>query len=349
MPTIEDIISPAFVQGYWDQFVKENPPFLFSGQLMPAQPVNSKDVDYIVGQDIAPSLVGASSLDTNTVFKQRSGFDTMHIETRYFKTGSQLDETTFDMLSEVMARGSAAQVQVVQQRLFNDNQRHLNDLMRTNELLASQAITTGKLDYQPKGSAIHITYDYGIPDNHKITAPTAWSDTSADIISDIQSIQDAMSDTGVVPAVAIVNRKTFRNMTKNKSIIERYSIVANTTNINSLPSQTVIDYLQQETGIQFYVYDKTYPDPATNTIKPYVPDDTVVFLPLDTVGHVVYSPTPDQQHHIPSTTTSFYNNLAISTFFKDDPGTQMLRISMRTIPTLEGSHAIAILNVGGGK
>lgn len=345
MPTIEDIISPAFVQGYWDQFVKENPPFLFSGQLLPARTVNSKDIDYIVGQDIAPSLVGASALDSNTVFAQRSGFDTKHIETSYFKTGSQLDETTFDMLSEVMAHGSAAEVQVVQQRIFNDSQRHINNLMRTNEVLASQAVTTGKLDYQTKDSAIHITFDYGVPANHKLTSVTSWSDPAADIIQDIENVQDTMSDTGVVPAVAIINRKTFRYLTRNKDIIARYSVLANLTNINSLPSQAVIDYLQQETGIQFYVYDKTYPDVKDGTIKSFVPDDVCVFIPLDTIGYTNFSPTPDQQHSNPLVTGSSYNNLSIATFYKADPGVQMLRMGMRTVPTLEGSHAIAIMNI----
>lgn len=345
MASIEDIVSPQYMQGYWENFKATLPPF-YGETVYPTTTTDGDTLDYIVGADSLPVAMNTSNFDQDTVFIQRPGFDTKHMEIPFHKNGIAMDETTRKKLQRALRYGDSTTINTLRTKVFDDQARLLVQARNKREEMAMSALTTGKLALTDNG--VNYSVDYGIPANHLGTSTKAWSDPTAEIETDIQNVEDLLTQTTGAPQVMIMNTKTFRSLQHNKEIINT-SIITNTTNIGMLPATAVTAFLQDTFQVNIVVYNQGYYN-AQGQFKPYIPDDIVIFTPDGALGNMTFTQTPEELDLTSDSavqTTIVDTGVAVSVWKKPDPVATLMKVSQQVLPSFPQANTVYILNAGG--
>lgn len=347
MASIEDIVSPQYMQGYWENYKSTLPPF-YGETIYPSATTDGDTLDYIVGADSLPISMNTSNFDQDTVFMQRPGFDTKHLRIPFHKNGLAMDETTRKKLQRALKYGDATVIDTLRTKVFDDQARLLISARNKRERMAMSAFTTGKLALTDNGT--NYTVNYGVPANHFGNSLKGWSDPTADIETDIQNVEDLLTATTGAPQVMVMNTKTFRSLQHNKEIINT-SIIPSSSDIGMLPANAVSSFLQDTFQVQIVVYNQGYYD-AKGKFQNYIPDDTVIFTPSGALGNMTFTQTPEELDLTSDSavqTSIVDNGVAISVWKKPDPVVTMMKVSQQVVPSFPQANSVYILKVGGGK
>ncbi|WP_459904928.1 major capsid protein [Enterococcus thailandicus] len=205
-------------------------------------------------------------------------------------------------------------------------------------------MTTGSITIDENGQKHEIDYD--VPEKHKGNAAVAWSNaTGADPVEDIDKAITALKEDGVTPARAILNSKTFRYLRQNAAI--KATILGNNANAQAakLSKQALLDYISEEFDLEIVIYDKVYTD-STGTHK-FIPDDTFILLPAQTLGKTWFGTTPEESDLMSSPNVANVSvvdtGVAVTTMKKADPVNVETKVSMISLPSFEQANAVYIL------
>ena len=139
--------------------------------------------------------------------------------------------------------------------------------------------------------------------------------------------------------------KSFKTNTALKNAI--YVFAGGTVNVTTARA---IDYIYNETGVMFYVYDNVYVNEAGTAVK-YVPDDTVVLLPDGDLGYTNLGTTPEESdlmNNLNADVSIAGDGIAVTTSQIVDPVNVETKVSMVALPSFEMADKIVIVDTTPG-
>lgn len=340
---IFDLVTAPELTAYWETFEKDRPPYL-GETLWTNQKKLGLDLKWIKGSNGLPVVLKPSAFDVGVVPRARIGFERLSAEMPFFKESTYIDEELRQQLNMVLETGNQAYIDSVMNRVFNDEMRLLEGARARREMMRMMALTTGAIAITANGQ--NYSYDYGVPENHKDTVATSWSNTSADILNDIREWQDIIEgDTGTRPTRAVCNSKTWGYIKHNEAISKAVYVLGGGSVMVS--DSRVRDLLKEELGLDIVVYSKLYTGDAGTTTK-YVPDDTFVLFPEGTLGSTWFGTTPEESDLLGGSAANVAitdTGVAVTTMKKTDPVNVETKISMVSLPSFEAADQIFIADV----
>lgn len=342
MPSIFDLVRSDAIVAYWETLSTQQPPYL-GEELFPSQQKLGLDLKWIKGAKGLPIVLLPSAYDVKAKKRDRIGFDKLSAEMPFFKESSMIDEELRQQLNMVIATGNQAYIDSVTNSVFDDEMRLLVGARAQRERMRMQALTTGAISISANGQ--DYDYDYQIPENHKGTVSTPWSDPSAAIIDDIrESLQTIEDDTGNRPTRAICSPKTWAYFRKNTEI--RNAINGNDAN-SPVKDSRIKDYISEELELEIVSYGKKYKDENGQEQK-FVDDDLFVMFPSGALGTSWFGTTPEQSDLMSGTAANVTitdTGVAVTTTKETDPVNVDTKVSMIFLPSFESADEVFILDV----
>ena len=343
MPTIYDYVVAKELATNWNINADLREPYLGEA-FFPNKKHLGLDLTWIKGSRKAPVSLSLSAFDAKVIPLNREGFEKLATEMPFFKNSMIVDEKQRQELNKVIASGNQSAIDLILSEIYNDEMHLLEDASLTREIMRMQLLTTGVVALANNGQT--YSYDYKLPTTHKITVTNKWD--TADTSDPIKDITDAVdlivADTGKKPTRGLINSTTLNLIRNSKAVKNAIYVLANGT-VTPNRART-LQYLTEETGVTFYVYDKGYMNGATRT--KFIPDGVVTLFPEGDLGNTYFGTTPEESDLISSSVANVSivdSGVAITTTKQTDPVNVVTKVSMICLPSFEMADSIAILDV----
>lgn len=341
--SIYDLVTAANVVEYWLQLNVNAQPY-FGETLFPSKRVVGIKLDWIKGAKNQPVGLRLAAYDTKAIRRDRQGIEEYQTKMPFFKESKYIDEDMRQKLNTLIGNSNNKElVNRILREIFNDEIELIEAAAIKLERMRMEVLTNGTITLAENGQAYE--YDFGIPADQKMTASVSWSDPSADIIKEINDIKDAMKAKGVTITRAICNNEVIKYLEKNTNIKNQIYVLAGGS-ISSINGARALSYLEDETGITFFVYDNVYVDEDGQAHK-YIADDTVVFIPDGTLGYTNMGTTPEESDLMASGIASvrvLNNGVAVTEYKTVDPVNVEVKVSMVGMPSFERANEVVILD-----
>ena len=340
--SIFDLVNSTALVAYWETLATQQPPYL-GEELFPADQKLGLKLEWIKGAKGLPVVLLPSAYDVKAKKRDRIGFDKLSTQMPFFKESTNIDEEMRQQLNMVLETGNQVYIDSVINNVFDDEMRLLIGARAQRERMRMQALTTGAISISANGQ--DYDYDYGIPENHKSTVTTSWSDPAATIIDDIREALDTIEeDTGNRPTRAVCSSVTWKYFRKNEEI--RNMILGNNTSV-PVKESAIRDLIEEELKLEIVVYNKKYKDEAGNDQK-FVDDDVFVMFPAGALGTSWFGTTPEQSDLMASKAANVVITdvgVAVTTTETADPVNVDTKVSMIFLPSFESANEVYILDV----
>ena len=338
-----EFLSSDNMVAYWlEKNVNAQP--LLGETLFPNRKQLGIQLDWIKGANDQPVGLRLSAFDSKTIRRDREGFEQYREKMPFFKESMYIDEELRQQLNIYMANNRNAMADQILAKIFDDQVKLITSAYITVERMRMEALTTGTISLASNGEA--YSYDFGVPVDQLQTVTKSWSDPTADVLGDITAIVDGMKAKGINITRAVCNNSVATALRTNNAIKNSIYVLAGGS-IPSITSERVLNYIYEETGISFYVYDNVWVDENKQAHK-YIPDDTVVFLPDGTLGYTNFGTTPEESdlmNSIADSSVSLVNNaIAVTNHIEHDPVLVETKVSMICLPSFERANEIVILD-----
>ena len=339
--SIFDLVTAANIAQYWiEKNVNELP--LLGETLFPFQKEIGVKLEWIKGAKNQPVALRLSAYDSKSIRRDRKGFEKFATEMPFFKESMYIDEELRKNLNMLLQTNNEQLINQILTKIFDDQISLIKASYVTMERMRMEALTTGTITLASNGQA--YSYDYGVAEDQKKTVAISWSDENADIIGEITNYVEEMKAKGVVITRAICNSSVAKHFRTNKALKNAIYVFANGT-VN-VTTDRALDYIYNETGVSFYVYDNVYVNEKEEAVK-YVPDNTVILLPDGELGKTHAGVTPEESDLMNSLTadvTLVDGHIAVTTHKEHDPVTVEMKVSMVALPSFERANEIVIID-----
>lgn len=338
---IYDLVTSQNLSTYWETKVLEETPYLGTA-FFPVNKQLNMDLSWIKGADKSPVALQLSALDTKVNAISRKGFEKLAYEMPFFKNSLRIDEKTRRELNMAIASQNQAIIDVLLNKVFNDNVTLIRNAAVTREILNMQLLTTGAISLANNGQSIN--YNYGLPSANRKSA--TWSDAAtADPISDISSWQDLIEQTtGERPMNLIMNSVTF-GLIKKADAVKNAIYVLGQGKVTPSTAQ-VKQFILDETGCNVYVYSKGYTNDEGSFVK-FVPDNVVALSP-DILGTGWFASTPEESDLMMDSSANVSivdTGVALTTTKLTDPVSVETKASMVYLPSGENVNKLIVASI----
>lgn len=198
------------------------------------------DIDIIRGNEKTAALVQRGQLAAKNLDSKNASDQKYSSFSRVFPLGEEEDTITADQLNKRVAGEDPYAAQPKQDRLTvlasNNHSEHIRRFVRLFELLAAQAIITGKMDAILGTANVDLQYDFRRNAENIFSPAIAWDQATATIMADIDEGCDVVRKNGkVTPDMAIVGGGTMEAMIDNdafqaKADNRRFELIEVSTN-----------------------------------------------------------------------------------------------------------------------
>ena len=350
MATLNDVLTPQYLATFWEQNPLLVEPY-FGESKFPNRKQLGLKLDYIKGANKAPVRLSASAFDADVIKLKRQGFETLSMQMPFFKNAYSVDEATVQQLLLLQQAGNQQMLNIVLNRVFNDEARLIANARLTMESLRMEALTTGAIAINDNG--VSLAYDYGVPSDNKIelSGTAKWdAPTTADPIKDINDWKFQLSQKGITLTELLMNSTTFTLLTKVQSIKDRVLSMALTNSSAVVSDSMVNEIIQRETGMTIYVYDKG--EETKDGFSKFVPDNEVIAMPSGILGYTWFGTTPEEARLMTGSNevdsvTIVETGVALTRDSNADPVWERTKASMICLPSFEGADQVVIATVAG--
>lgn len=342
--TIFDLIIAGQITAYWETMAEQREPYL-GETLFPARKQLSLDLKWIKGSAGLPVVLTPSAFDSKAIPIERQGFDVLQTQMPFFKRSAYVDEEMRQQLNIVMESGNQTLIDTITNRVFDDEVRLLEGAAAQRERMRMMALTTGAISITANGQS--YSYDFGVPESHKVEATTAWSNSQADIGGDIEAWMDKVEeDTGVRPTRAVCRSKTFKYLLQNEKFKKAIYVLSNGQ--ATITKDQMRNYISNTYGLDIVTYDKKYKTEA-GVATFFVPEDTFVIFPTGNLGFTNFGTTPEESDLMTNAGLANVSvtdtGVAVTTSKQVDPVQVETKVSMVSLPSFEMADQIIIADV----
>lgn len=341
MATIYDLVTAQNIAAYWEE-KNQNAQPLLGETLFPKKKRLGTKLEWIKGANNQPVALRTSTYDAKAIRRDREGIEQYNTTMPFFKESKYIDEELRQELNNVIASNNGEVVNAILTNIFDDEAELIDASEIALERMRMEALTTGNITLSDNGQS--YDYDYLLEDDQKDTVGTSWSDPSADIIGDVVKIVEDYKAKGINITRAVCNSSVAKHFRTNTAIKNAVYVFANGT----VPVTTAraLDYIYNETGVRFYVYDNVYVNESKQSVK-YVPNDTVVFMPEGDLGNTNMGTTPEEsdlRNNLNADVAVVNGGVAVTTSQIVDPVNVETKVSMVALPSFERANTIFILD-----
>ena len=347
---LRDIFNSAAIALNYTEAASNRIPYLGSG-LFPATKKAGLDLKWIKGHNGLPVSLAPSNFDAKSSFRDRVGIEQLETEMPFFRESMLVKEKDEQEIMRVQDSDDAYAQQVLD-NIFNDTRTLVDGADVVPERMIMQLLSPlgGDVGIQIKtsgadGKGVNYTYNYD-PDGAwkskhytKITTPDdKWTAAATcDPVRDIEAVLDAQEqETGVRPDRILLSKATFELMKKSAAV--RSGVLAQnvTANVN-YTAKKVREYLEEELGVTFVIYNKMYKDEA-GTAHKFYPDNILMMFPSGSLGRTWYGTTPEERTLAQSdeADVSIVNTgVAVTVTTTSDPVNTKTTVSEIVLPSFE--------------
>lgn len=341
--TIFDLVTSSQIVMYWELLAEDREPYL-GEELWPSDKKLGLDLEWMKGANGLPIVLNHSAFDAAAIPRPRIGFEKLQAEMPYFKESKYIDEKLRQQLNMVLESNNQAYIDAVMNRIFADKVELIESAAVTRERMRMMALTTGYIVGASNGQIYE--YDFLMPEDHKATAGTSWSNSKASILDDLREAHDKiMDDTGVNVTRVLMNSKTFKYFRINEEI--RISISPDTNGKRFISDSDIKELVLNELDMEIVTYDKRYKD-ENKKVQSYIPDDVVVLFPTGVLGTTWFGTTPEESDLMGGSidnVTITDVGVAVTTMTKEDPVQVETKVSMICLPDFPTADQIFIIDV----
>ena len=341
MPTIYDLVTSNDIVSYWTMKNQNTQPLL-GETLFPIRKRLGTKLEWIKGAKNQPVALRLSSYDAKAIRRDRQGIESYETKMPFFKESKYIDEEMRSQLNNMISANNQELVNEILVNIYDDEVELLDASDIALERMRMEALTTGTITLSSNGQS--YDYDYGVPAEQKKTVTTSWSDTSADIIGDINEYVEYMKTQGVTITRAVCNASVAKHFRKNDAIKNAvYVFAQGTVNVTTARA---LDYIFNETDVRIYVYDNVYANEDGEAVK-YVPDNTLVLFPEGTLGDTNLGTTPEEsdlRNNLNADVAVVKEGIAVTTSQTVDPVNVETKVSMVALPSFPAADKIMIID-----
>lgn len=341
--SIYDLIISEEIVAYWELLTQEREPYM-GEELWPDDKKLGLDLKWLKGSNGLPVVLKASAFDVAAIPRPRIGFERLSAEMPFFKESKYIDEELRQELNKVIESNNQAYIDAVVKRIFNDEMELLEGAAAQRERMRMMALTTGTIVMEGNGQVYE--YDYGMPDEHKVTVTKSWSDPTAPILEDIRTgKQKILDDTGVTVERAVCSSKVFGYFRINNEI--KASINTLTDGAGYISDARIKQFFLDELELTIVTNDKRYKD-ETGTAQRYIPDDVFTMFPAGQLGNTWFGTTPEESDLMLSSVANVTitdTGVAVTTVKKADPVNVETKVTMICLPDFPTADQVYILDV----
>lgn len=341
--TIYDLIVSSEIVAYWELKLQDRKPYM-GEELWPDDKKLGLDLNWLKGSNGLPVVLKPSAFDVAAIPRPRIAFDKLSAQMPFFKESVYIDEELRQELNKVIESNNQAYIDAVVNRIFADEMNLLEGAAAQRERMRMMALTTGTIVMEANGQAYE--YDYGMPEDHKVTVDKSWSDPTATIMEDIRKGKEKIQeDTGVTVERATCSSKVFGYFRINNEI--KASIMVLTDGAGFISDSKIKQYIKDELGIEIVVNDKRYVDEAGATQR-YIPKDVFTMFPSGQLGNTWFGTTPEESDLMASNVANVSitdTGVAVTTVQKTDPVNVETKATMICLPDFPTADQVYILDV----
>lgn len=341
--SIYDLIISEEIVAYWELLTQDREPYM-GEELWPDDKKIGLDLKWLKGSNGLPIVLKASAFDVAAIPRPRIGFDRLSAEMPFFKESKYIDEELRQELNKVIESNNQAYIDAVVNRIFNDEMELLEGAAAQRERMRMMALTTGTIVMEGNGQIYE--YDYGMPDEHKVTVTKSWSDPTAPILEDIRKgKQKILDDTGVTVERAVCSSKVFGYFRINNEI--KASINTLTDGAGYISDARIKQFFLDELELTIVTNDKRYKD-ETGAAQRYIPDDVFTMFPSGQLGNTWFGTTPEESDLMSSSVANVTitdTGVAVTTVKKADPVNVETKVTMICLPDFPTADQVYILDV----
>ena len=343
--TIFDYVQAGELAAYWNTRQAANSLAPYLGEILfPDRKQVGLDLSYIKGAKGMAAELNLSAFDADTLKKDRIGFTEVKTSMPFFKNSMTIDEDLRQKLLMALQAGNQAYKDAILRNIFDDATMLVEDAAVTREKMRMQLLSTGAIVMANNGQ--EYTYDYGLPEQHKITAETKWDTAEADVIGDIIKYQDLIENEGYGrPTRAITSRKVLRSLMNNTNI--KNAVYVFSQGKVALNEAALRNYIAEQTGVTIEVYEKKY-KALDGTVTRFIPEDLFILIRDGELGNTHFGTTPEEADLMASQNAQVSlvdTGVAITTFEEVDPVTVVTKVSQVCLPSFEAADQIIIAQV----
>lgn len=345
MAKIYDLVTSKALASYWTVASQYRTPY-FGESKFPNKKKLGMKLEFVKGAKNAPVMLMPSALDAKVIPISRQGFEISTEKMPFFKNSMLVNEEDRQALN-MLAESNNTAVNTIVDRIYDDEMTLLENASLTREIMRMQALTTGAITIASNGQ--NLSYNYGVPSANKVIPATKWNvSASADPIADINAWKLQISSTkGVELTEGLMNSVTLSYLQKSEAV--KALVFANIANAPaSISSARLLQFLKEETGITFYIYDKGWDNNGTFT--KFVADGTVVLMPESDLGNTWFGTTPEESDLMggvgtKASVTVVDTGVAVATYKEEDPVTVITKVSEIVLPSFEMADQVIIASV----
>lgn len=303
---------------------------------------------------INSSIVAADvvAMDSELPLKKRDALS--HANGDLPKLGMKLSlgEKQITNIEIMKARG--VDTAAIVSKLLNDAVRCTNGIDERLEAIFLSGLSDGVAlvpDEHNVGTGIRV--DYGYLAKNKFGSIVKWGNTGYTPISDIKRVLKVVSDNADVVTTIALSREAYdliRNSAEGRELAANYAgMVVLSNSVLPVPTPKRFDEaFNDETGCKFLIVDRTIrieKNGVQTSIKPWN-TNSVVFLPTEEVGKLVYGTLAEETHPVDGVKYSKVNRYClISKYSKNDPLREFTSSQAIVLPVIENVDQIYLLDV----
>lgn len=292
MPQVFDMVNAKAISVYWQELVSNRVPYL-GETLFPAKKKAGLDLAFIKGAKGLPVALKPSNFDAQPTLRDRIGVTKLETEMPFFREAMKIKEKDRQDLMR-FRDNEPGLYEPIMGEIMDDRSQLIEGALIQSERMRMGLLAYGKFTISDN-NVLH-EYDYDVDGTWKtnntitLSGTSAWSDVeNSNPIEDIMDMQDSIeAETGTRPTRAIMTRKTFSYLTRNKAI--RLDMDAETKIVTDSMIQ---QYVSVKLGINIAVYNKMFKDEKKAT-QQFYPDNHVTLLPPHNLGNTWYGTTPEE-------------------------------------------------------
>lgn len=341
--SIFDLITSAEIVAYWELLQQDRVPYMFE-ELFPDEQKLGLDLSWLKGSNGLPVVLKPSAFDVEAIPRPRIGFEKLTAQMPFFKESKFIDETLRQELNKVLESGNQAYIDTIVNRIFADEKELLEGAAAQRERMRAMMLTTGTISFTGNGQ--NYDYDYGVPEEHKVTVAKSWSDPTATIMEDIRAgIDKIEEDTGVTITRAVCSSKVMGYFRINNAI--KSAIMVLTDGAGYVSDSKIRQYIKDELGIDIVTNNKRYVD-ESGAKQRFVADDVFVMFPDGQLGNTWFGTTPEQSDLMASAVANVTitdTGVAVTTITKADPVNVETKVTQICLPDFPTADQVYIMDV----
>ena len=320
-----------FTTGVLARVVAELPapqPFILNSFFTALQTETSEDIHFDVAKGSRRLAPFVSPIVAGKVV-QSQGYSTKTFKPAYIKDKRVFDGTRpFKRSIGEKIGGSMDPMQRLQKMLADDLADQVGMLTRRQEVMATEALLTGKVtvegDMYPK---VELDFGRHADLTKKLLTTARWGESGVDPLKDIEDWSMLVTQhSGAAANTVVMDVKAWRLFSASAGVQKLLDRFRGADQLNPTVTGEGGRYMGNIGTFDIWVYAGWYEHPDTKVLTPYLPDDTVIITSPELEGTRAYGAIKDEKAGFQA--TPYF----AKSWVEEDPAVRYLLLQSAPLP-----------------